>query len=312
MRLPSFLVIGAAKSGTTSFAGWLAQHPEVFVPKLKEPNYFALADRDPVPKGPAPEEVLRRAIYNWSHTDWDDYRALFAAAGDRPAVGEASVRYLYFPGAAERIRAALPEVRLVAILRDPVGRLYSHYNMNRQMSREVSLEPLALADAIAAEPERIAEGWGWDWHYVAVGLYGRQLRRYYELFPREQILILLYDELVADPLGAFRAVCRHIGVDDGFRPDMGARGMVSARARSEGLTRLLWRPGKLGGIGKRLRPLTRPVVDRLKAWNDAPPPALDEALRAALIPRFRDDLDELARLTGREIPWYRPRSDAAA
>jgi len=223
------------------------------------------------------------------------------------------VRYLYFAGAAERIRATLPEARLIAILRDPVGRLYSHYNMNRQMSRQIALEPLPLPEAIAAEPERIAAGWGWDWHYVGVGLYGRQLRRYYELFPREQILVLLYDDLVADPLGTFRAVCRHIGVDEGFKPDMGQRGMVSARARSAGLTRWLWQQNKLGRLGRYVRPVTQPVVRRLKAWNDAPVPALDPGLRQALIPRFQADLDELAGLIGREIPWYRPpRSDAAA
>ena len=70
MRLPTFLIIGAAKSGTSSFAAYLAQHPEVFMPHIKEPNYFALAGREASAKGPAPERVIRETIYNWSQTDW--------------------------------------------------------------------------------------------------------------------------------------------------------------------------------------------------------------------------------------------------
>jgi hypothetical protein len=305
MPLPTFLIIGAAKSGTSSFAAYLSQHPEVFIPHVKEPNYFALAGRAASARGPVPEQVIREAVYNWSQTDWPGYCRLFDGAEGKAAIGEASVRYLYFDEAPGRIRGTLPDVRLVAILRDPIGRLYSHYVMNRQMNRTVSLEPLSLASAIEAEPARIADGWGWDWHYVAAGLYAHQLRRYFELFPREQILVLLYDDLVRDPLGAFRAVCRHIGVDEGFVPDMGARAMVGTHARNERLGRWLWRQNKLRGIGRYLRPATAPIVRRLKAWNEAPVPKLDPELRAALIPRFRDDLDELARLIGREIPWYR-------
>ena len=256
-------------------------------------------------KGPAPEEVLRRSIYNWSQTDWPSYCKLFEGAGGKAAVGEASVRYLYFEEAPARIRATLPDVRLVAILRDPVHRLYSHYVMNRQLSRRVSLEPLSLPDAIAAEPGRIADGWGWDWHYVAVSRYAEQLRRYFEVFPRKQILVLLYDDIVQDPLGAFRRICRHIGVDEAFVPDMSTRAMVGKRARNEQLGHWLWRRNKLGALGRYVRPVTTPIVRRLKSWNEAPVPKLDRTLGEALIPRFREDLGELAEMLGRDIPWYR-------
>ena len=73
MPLPTFLIIGAAKSGTSSFAAYLAQHPDVFMPRIKEPNYFALAGREASARGPVPEQVIRETIYNWSQTDWPDY-----------------------------------------------------------------------------------------------------------------------------------------------------------------------------------------------------------------------------------------------
>jgi hypothetical protein len=302
MPRPTFLIVGAAKSGTTSLAAYLAQHPDVFFSRPKEPNYFALAGSDGPPVGPAPQRVLEGALYNWSRTDWPSYLALFEGAEGKRAVGEASVRYLYFEDAPQRIRETLPEVRLIALLRDPVSRLYSHYNMNRQ----ILLEPLELAEAVAAEPERIAAGWGWDWHYVQAGLYARQLRRYFDLFDREQIAIFLYDDFQLDPLGVYRAACRHIGTDDGFVPDMSERSKSGSRPKNAALARWLWWPSRTRSLLIRhARPVAAPLIGRLRDWNAAPIPKMDPAARRALIPRFRDDLKELALLLGREIPWYR-------
>lgn len=305
MTLPTFLVIGAAKSGTTSLLSYLGQHPQVFVSASKEPNYFALAGHDLPPKGPAPARVLRQMLYNWSRTDLAAYTALFEAAGGAAAIGEGSVRYLYFPDAPARIRAAIPQARLVAILRDPVARLYSHYSMNRQNQ----LEPLDLRAALAAEDDRVAAGWGWDWHYRRVGLYGEQVARYLDHFPRDQLAVFLYDDFVADPQGVFSAICRHIGVDPGFHPDMSRRGMVSTLPRNLWLDRRLNWPSALRTrlLTPPLRRFARPVMRRLNRWNSLPVPPLDPGLRRDLAPLFRDDLDRLSEILGRPIPWYRDR-----
>ncbi len=304
MTLPTFLVIGAAKSGTTSLVSYLKQHPEVFVPTSKEPNYFALKGFEGPPRGPAPSKILEQMLYNWSRTDLTAYRRLFAPAGAEPARGEGSVRYLYFKDTPARIRALVPNVRLVAILRDPVARLYSHYMMNRQ----IQLEPLGLADAIAAEEARIADGWGWDWHYTRAGLYAEQLERYYALFQRDQIAVFLYEDFVADPLGVYAQICRHIGVDPSFEPDMSQRGMVTRLPRNLWLDRRLNWPSPLRRflLRRRVRRLSRPVMRRLNAWNTRPVPPMPEGLRAELAERFRADQTRLSELLGREIPWGSP------
>lgn len=303
MTLPNFIVIGAAKSGTTSLLSYLGQHPEVFVSSSKEPNYFALAERDLPSEGPVPAPILQQMLYNWSRTNFAEYTALFDTADAAKAVGEGSVRYLYFDEAPSRIRALLPEVRLVAILRDPVARLYSHYSMNRQ----IQLEPLDLPAALEAEDARVAQGWGWDWHYMRVGLYGAQLQRWFDLFPREQIAVFLYDDFIANPQAVFSGICRHIGVDPDFRPDMSRRGMVSTLPRNLWLDRRMNWPSRLRS--RLLRPpfrrIVRPLMRRLNRLNSRPVPPIDPILRRQLADLFRDDLTLLSKLLGREIPWYR-------
>lgn len=294
-------MIGAAKSGTTSLMRYLAQHPDIFVPDNKEPNYFMLSDQHCHPKGPAPSHILRHMLYNWSCADLQQYQALFENAGAAKAIGEGSVRYLYFPQAPSLIRHMLPSVKLVVILRDPVARLFSHYNMNRQ----IQLEPLDLEAALDAEDARVKAGWGWDWHYQRVSQYGAQLRRWLDFFPNEQIQVHLYDDFVANPQKVFSAICKHINVDPNFRPDMRERGMVSTRPRNLWLDRKLNWPSRLRYklLSPPFRYVTKPVAAKLNRWNSRKAPTLDPTIKKELSTRFADDLALLSTLLQRELPW---------
>jgi hypothetical protein len=300
-QLPNFLIIGAAKSGTTSLHDYLHQHPEIFLAPSKEPNYFAL-EGIPLPQpGPAVPEVLFELLYRHSVVTYDDYLAQFAAANGKRAIGEASVRYLYYEHCASRISAAMPDVKLIAILREPVSRLYSHYCMNVQYQ----LEPLSLRDAIAAEESRRAAQWGWDWHYVAVGRYAEQLKRYFAVFDRAQVKVFLYDELLQRPGETYQEVCRFLGIDDRFVPDMSDRGKVAARPRNRMLDRWLHWPNPVRARFQRQFPwLASAVLPRLVQLNSGPVPPLDKASRNELAPLFRDEVKELEDVLGRRVPWY--------
>lgn len=300
-NLPNFIVIGAAKSGTTSLADYLKQHPDVYFSDYKEPNYFALVGESLNHPGPVSTQVQRYLFYRKSLTDYDAYVASYAGVTDEKAIGDASVRYLYYPRAAQRIREKIPDVRLVAILREPVSRLYSHYCMNIQYQ----IEPLEILPALDAEAERKAAGWGWDWHYAGVSQYSGQIKRYFELFDREQIKVFLYDDFVADPLGVYQAICRHIRVDDSFVPDMSKRGKVGSRPKNLALDRWLHWPNRSRSLLQRCVPYKYcgrffSYLDRL---NSQPIAKLDERLRKQIAPRFKDDIDELEALLGRKIPW---------
>jgi hypothetical protein len=137
-------------------------------------------------------------------------------------VGEASPGYLFHPLAPERVRETVPDARLVALLRDPVDRALSHYHHEVALGRE----PLSFEDALDAEdertrgeaerltrePEYFSHAW-WDYTYVARGRYAEQLERWFEVFPREQLLVLATEELAADTAGAYARVLRFLGVE---------------------------------------------------------------------------------------------------
>ena len=295
------MIVGAAKSGTTSLADYLKQHPEVYFSDYKEPNYFALAGKDLFHPGPVSPKVINYIIYKMSLTDYESYAASYDAVDDEKAVGDASVRYLYYPDAPQKIRDKIPDVKIVVMLRDPVGRLYSHYCMNVQYQ----IEPLGLMDALAAEQERIAAGWGWDWHYASVSRYSEQIKRYLDIFDESQLAIYFYDDFVKDPVAVYQSICRHIGVDDTFVPDMSERGKVASYPRNKALGRWLSWPSRTRTLFRRMVPvgLANFVLSNLESWNAIPAPKLDNKTRNDIGLMFRDDLIELEAILGRKTPW---------
>lgn len=301
MPLPNFIIIGAPKCGTTSLASYLAKHPEVYFSPWKEPNYFALAGHSIPHNGPADPGILHALIYSFTTTGFDEYRALFDGARAEKAIGEASVRYLYYPESAARIKETVPDVKMIAILREPVSRLYSHYCMMRQFQ----LEPLELPEAIAAEQSRIAANWGWDWHYTAIGRYAEQVQRYYDLFGRDQLKVFLYDDFVERPAEVYREVCQHIGIDGSIVPDMSGRGKVAYQPKNLTIDRWLHWPNKTRDRIRNVLPprIYRKGVRVVRKLNGAKVPKLDPNLRAELAQRFRESNDCLEAVLGRPIPW---------
>lgn len=267
---------------------------------LKEPNFFALRKGSLPTAGPAPAYVLEKMLYNWSELDESKYYKLFEDAQENQAAGEASVRYLYFPDAPDRIHAAMPEVRLVAILREPVSRMFSHYNMNVQNH----LEPLSFDMALEAELERIRAGWGWDWHYAAVSRYAEQVKRYIDVFGRESIAVFLYEDLVSKPQAVLERIYTHLGVASGFRPDMSRRGKVPSRSRLPRLDRALtWPHPAKDMLGQSFRRKADAGLRKMASLLHRPAPRLDPEVRARHAASFRESNEELSDLLCIKLPW---------
>jgi hypothetical protein len=210
---PTFLVIGAQKSGTTSLHRFLAGHPAVLCATPKEVHYFDIAHHYGYGDG-----------WYLSHFPLRSRaRAVRRDVGAEPAVGEATPDYLLHPHVPARVQRFDPGLKLVAVLRDPVERAYSQYQMQvRKYGETLSFEE-ALEREEAEYPEELARmvadpayTWPHDRRrsYVARGLYAEQLERWLPLFPQERLLVLTSEELWSDPATTLRAVEGFLGIPE--------------------------------------------------------------------------------------------------
>ncbi len=199
-------MIGAPKAGTSALHAALAQHPHLFLSKVKEPKYYMCGDSPP-PAYKGPGDAHSNQEWIWQR---ERYRGLFRDAPDDALVGESTPFYLYNRDARRRIAADRPDARLVAVLRDPVDRAYSNW-MHLWMD---GLEPRGdVVEAVRREKERIDDGWAPFWHYSSLGMYGRQVKDLFDHVPREQVLLLRYKQLVDTPDDVLNRVFEFLGVE---------------------------------------------------------------------------------------------------
>lgn len=207
---PDFLVIGAQKSGTSSLLEYLVRHGSYLRPLLKDVYFF---DRD-----------YRRGL-EWYLSFYPDLAAKRTAerrVGGRVVTGESATHYLLHPWSPTRVRETFPDIRLIVLLRDPVQRALSHYYHNRRSGVETAGTAL---DAFLMEEERIAADYkrmqadsGFysrsfaAYSYLTRGRYAEQLQRWFQRFPREQILVMCSERFFADTDVQFRSICRFIGI----------------------------------------------------------------------------------------------------
>ena len=293
MRLPTFLVIGAARSGTTALYLYLRQHPNVFMSRGKETNFFAFEGEALDFRGPGAEFV------NNSVVTLNAYCRLFADAPEGAAIGEASPLYLYSPHAAERIHARLPDARLIAILRNPIEQAYSHY----LYARKEAIEPLPdFMAALDAQEDRRKARWQPLFQYVDFARYHVQLRRYLAHFRRDRIKLFLYEDFAADPVRVMQQIFRFIGVDDAFVPDVSVRANAGGVPKSEWWQSVVMRPNPASKlIGSLLPPeARRRVRDALSGINTRREGMPAEA-RARLRRELRSDIVALQALIERDL-----------
>ncbi len=302
MTMPHFLVIGAAKAGTVSLYHYLQQHPQIYMSPVNETNFFALAGLDVNAWFHGPHD--REAVAQHCIHTLADYQALFAQARPDHCVGESSPLYLYSHTASAQIKQHVPQVKLIAILRQPTLRAFSNFCHYRR----AGLEPLPdFAQALAAEPERIARKWGpWPfWHYQQLGFYAEQLERYYQLFDRTQIFVCLHDDLQTNPTQLWSQLFTFLGVDTSFTPDVSVKHNIGGEPRSQALYALMTRPNALKQIFNALTPMRarRWLRDRIHNANVAQP-LLDTAVRQQLNRTYQADILKLQRLIGRDLSHW--------
>jgi hypothetical protein len=287
MTLPNFLVIGAAKAGTTSLHGYLSQHPQVYVSPVKETNFFAFEGHRVDYRGPGDAQNINRT----SITAFDAYQQQFHTVRDQTAVGEVSPLYLYLEQAPARIYHYLPGVRLVVVLRNPIDRAYSSFLHLRRDRRE----PVAqFEQALDQEEARIRANWAPLWHYRAMGFYFAQLKRYYERFGRERIRIYLYEHFSQDPAALLIDLFEFLEIDSSCHLDLSLRRNVSGIPKYAWLHDLLKRPHAIRSMIKSWLPhgfqrQGTKLLSQVRNRNLVKP-KLSPAVRTKLLQLYHEDI----------------------
>jgi hypothetical protein len=304
---PDFLLVGAPKAGTTALHAALARHPDVFVTSPKEPKYW-LCDDAPPPAWRGPGDAHSQQEWIWRR---HEYERLFWPARPHQVRGESTPFYLWSRGAHRRIAEALPDVRLIAVVRDPVDRAYSNW-MHLWSD---GLEPVGdFEEAFALQDERVGAGWAPFWRYRDLGRYGEQLAHLYRYVDPERVLFLRYRDIVDQPVATVDRACRFLGLREGLVDTI-------PRDNSRDFVAPGWRPQVLGPVvraGARAgahvppqvwRRASRPLVARLSGPGAADRPLLSPGQRARLVPAFADDVELLGRVTGQAFEdWTSTRS----
>lgn len=297
MPRPDFFIVGAFKSGSTALYDQLRQHPQIFMPFHKEPLYFG-------------DDLTRR----YGRMTLDDYLRLFKGAKPGQRVGEASTWYLYSTSAAREIKEFSPDAQILVVLRNPVDVMYAQHN---QLIFNVIEDIPDFAEALAAEPDR-REGRRMppgpinveNLFYRHSVHFAEQLERYFEVFGRDRVHVMLTDDMQRDGAAVVRGALEFLGVD----PSLAApppRSNENRRVRSPWLQRLIFAPKLLLPLAPFLRrfPLVRAVRTKMLDINSEakPRPPMDPALRAQLIDEFTPEIERLGGLIGRDLSAWTQR-----
>ena len=302
MPRPDFLIVGAFKSGSTALYEGLRRHPQIFMPFHKEPLYFG-------------DDLTRR----YGRYTEAEYLHLFDPAKPGQKSGEASTWYLYSISAAREIHDFNPDMRIMVVLRNPVDVMYSEHS---QLIYNVIEDTASFEEALAAEPDRRAgrripsgpiniE----NLFYRHSVRFAEQLERYFDVFGRERVHVMLWDDLRRDGATTIRGALEFLGVD----PTLAAappNANENKRVRSPLVQRLIVAPRLLLPLAPFLRrfPLVRAVRTRMLNMNSeakqrAP---MDPVLRRQLLDEYTPDIERLGKLIGRDLSAWLERDPAVA
>lgn len=302
MRRPDFFIVGAPKCGTTSLHLYLRQHPEIFMPARKEFNYFG---RD---------LTYSNTTGLWDFPTPESYLAYFSDWTDEKRGGEASVWYLYSRTAAREIKEFSPGARIIVMLRNPVDVMYSLFYQLLKTGDETIPD---FETALRAEPERrrcprpphdrmncpVEALW-----YTQVVQFTSQLRRYLEVFGRDRVLVVFYDDFARDTAGTYRQVLVFLGVDPSFRPDFQVAN-ASEVLRSTTLWKVRYSsPAWMKALWRRWvpEPVRRRTIQGLWSLNvkKAKRPPMNPATRRRLLDLLAPEIHGLSRLLGRDLSHW--------
>lgn len=305
MKMPNFYILGAAKSGTTTLYHYLNQHPQVFMSPIKETNFFAFQGEKPTFKG----VKVNKSTVSYQQeiiTDLSLYRQQFSAVNKEIAIGESCPSYLYIPKAAENIKRHTPQAKLIVILRNPIERAYSNFLHNIRDRSEYYDD---FSEGIEAESGRINDGWWWGFHYVRVGLYYEQVKRYFDLFDRSQVKVYLFDQLKNNEQLLLNDICQFLEIE--YQVSFDNSKLEKHNSTGVPVNQFLDNLIKDSSLLKkayqtivRNKKIRKNITNSINRFNPLVKPDLDREIKDELLPLFREDILKLQDLIRQDLsPW---------
>lgn len=299
MGLPNFLIVGAAKSGTTSLYHYLKQHPEVFFPSIKEPDYFASINWSLPLRNVYGENPNLEVLQNWQ-----DYKKLYKGVNAK-AIGEASPSTLFFHETSiKEIKRRLIDPKIIILLRNPVDRAFSHY---RFFIRE-NVEDLLFEQALNLEQQRIEENYHYGYYYKSLGYYSEQVKAFVDAFTK--VKVILFEELKTDPNNVIAEIYEFLDLDDSFCPDLNIKYNVSGVPKSQLLHQFFRKKNKFRDY---LRPLSdllfsdsqkAKILEKINKKNLGEGPTLDKGTRTELAKEYENDIRKLEKIINSKLDHW--------
>lgn len=289
MLFPNFIIIGANKGGTSSFYSYLSQHPEIFMSEIKEPMFFLFNDKDR-----KKNEAVESKEPNWKNwttvSDPEEYKRMFITPGGIKAAGEASTAYLANPDCAGRIYEYNPEMKIIAILRNPASRAFSNYLMYVRLGHESKSFSKVVKEELNGERDYLPQGR----HYLKLGYYYDSLLTYINTFGKENVKVYLIEELKEKPQWLFHDAFEFLGVDSSFVPDVTIKYNVNEKVtHSNTLRKFLVRISNSKRFSKFVPAgIKKSVNKELK---------LDDNLRKQLRDMYKEDILKVQDLIGKDL-----------
>lgn len=302
-KLPDFLIVGAAKSGTTSLFFYLSQHPKIALPIIKEPRFF-------VSNADKKDGIERAFEVAKTINDLDEYTSIYQKSVEK-LCGDASTDYLYlFEESIFNIKkyygASARSLPIIVMLRNPVERAWSHYMMQKREGKET----LSFEEAVSVKTlkQRLDKGWPISFDYLGYGYYASQVNAFRKEF--DNVLVLQYEDFERDAASIVRLVWRFLQLDDAAELNVEAKYNVSGVPKGKihsFAAKLLYKKNPIKRIVKHLLPRSLRYYIRTRASQTLfEKSGVPVETKKFLQERYKDDVSRLAIQQGIDISkWLR-------
>jgi len=319
-KKPNFFIVGAAKTGTTSLYHYLNQHPEIYMCPIKEPHFHSkdfiiskfserYKKRIELDLKKYFEEKKLPPKHIAHINKLNEYLELFREVKNEKAIGEVSNGYLFSKVAAKNIYKFNKNAKVIIILRDPVKRAFSGWLMELKLNREIDKN---FITAVIKDYKKLKKGWGISNNYIEGGLYYEKVKRYFDVFPKDQIKIIIFEKMVQNMQDAIKDILKFLNVNINFKIDISEKYNVKELPRFLIINQFIDKIISSKFIRIKLEYYTQFLNKNFNCYKNIlfskkGLPSLSNSDIKYLIPFFKEDIEKLSELVKYDFSdWIKP------